>query len=137
MPVTSEPGIWLQVSFFISHTSELFYIKASPMWAPAGVEPQAQKGDEPPGLCTGAAQHPSAGTLLTDIQHWCCLFFLLLLSTAASDLCTWDKWDIFETIRNSSCFVSCFLCRFGDRAATRTLRSSLGIHHCFIPVRLW
>lgn len=38
------------------------------MWAPVGVELQAQKSDELPVLFTGAAQHPSAGTLLADIQ---------------------------------------------------------------------
>lgn len=68
VPVTSELGIWLQISLFISHTSELFLYKGSPMWAPVGVELQAQKSDKLPVLFTGAAQHPSAGTLLADIQ---------------------------------------------------------------------
>lgn len=42
--------------------------KGSPMWAPVGVELQAQKREKLPVLFTGAAQHPSAGTLLADIQ---------------------------------------------------------------------
>lgn len=39
------------------------------MWAPVGVELQAQKREKLPVLFTGAAQHPSAGTLLADIQR--------------------------------------------------------------------